>query len=55
MSASGWTIERQDGYGSLELETEFFDLRKDDRQLVVEVWELESGATSFEYFYQPAS
>lgn len=55
VSASGWTIERQDGYGSLELETEFFDLRKDDRQLVVEVWELESGATSFEYFYQPAS
>lgn len=55
VSGSGWTIERRDDFGGLELETEFFDLRKNDRQLVVEVWQLESGATSFEYFYRPAS
>lgn len=55
VSASGWTIERRDDFGGIGLETEFFDLRKDDRQLVVEVWELESGATSFEYFYRPSS
>lgn len=53
VTAAGWTIERQDDFATLGLETEFFDLRKDGRQLVVEVWELEEDTTSFEYFWRP--
>lgn len=53
VAAGGWTIERRRDYGSLDLSTEFFDLRKEGKQLVIEVWELESGATSLEYFYRP--
>lgn len=53
VDASGWTIEQRDGFGSLGLGTEFFDVRKDGRRLVVEAWELEGNTTSFDYFFRP--
>ncbi|HUF52513.1 MAG TPA: septum formation family protein [Dehalococcoidia bacterium] len=49
---SGWAIERRRDYAILGLETEFFDLSKDGRQIVVEVWQLEGGVTTLDYFYR---